>query len=63
MTADDMEGEALYTTNGKDCWKMQFFYSGPSCSLKNLETGEIQNFGMGGLTAETFKRLLPQKTP
>lgn len=60
MTADDMEGEALYTTNGKDVWKMQWYFGGPSCCLKNLETGEEQTFGMAGQTASSFKRLLPK---
>jgi hypothetical protein len=60
MEFSDMEGEALYTTNGKDVWKMQWYFAGPSCCLKNLETGEQQTFGMGGLTAQEFKRLLPK---
>jgi len=60
VTATDLEGEALFTTNGKDVWRLMFYYSEPSCSLKNLETGEIQNFGMSGLTAESFKRLVPK---
>lgn len=58
MNASDLEGEALFTTNGKDAWKMQWFFLDPSCTLKNLETGETQTFGMGGLTAESFKRLV-----
>lgn len=62
MDASDLEGEALYTTNGKDCWKMQGYFMTPSCTLKNLETGETQTFGMSGLTAQEFKRLLPQKS-
>lgn len=61
MDADDLEGEALYTTNGKDVWKMQGYFNGPSCTLKNLETGHTETFGMGGMTAQTFKRLVPKK--
>jgi hypothetical protein len=61
MTANDLEGEALYTTDGKDCWKMLGYFTMPSCTLKNLETGELQTFGMGGLTAESFKRLVPKE--
>lgn len=60
MTADDLEGEALYTTNGKDVWKMQWYFLAPSCALKNLETGKTETFGMSGLTAESFKRLIPK---
>lgn len=58
MDSNDLEGEALFTTNGKDAWKMQGYFSGPSCTLKNLETGEVQTFGMNGLTAQSFKRLV-----
>lgn len=58
MDASDLEGEALYTTNGKDVWKMQGYFMVPSCTLKNLETGEEQTFGIGALTAQSFKRLV-----
>lgn len=57
MTANDLEGEALFTIDGKDVWKLQGFFIDPSCTLKNLETGELQTFGMNGLTAQAFKRL------
>lgn len=60
MTASDFEGRGLYTTDGKDCWQMQHYFMVPSCTLKNLETGEIQTFGVNGLTADTFKKLVPQ---
>jgi hypothetical protein len=60
MDASDLEVGAIYTTDGKDVWKMQGYFTQPSCTLKNLETGETQTFGMGGLTAQNFKRLVPQ---
>lgn len=33
----------------------------PSCRLKNLETGKIEDFGIGGLTARSFHRILMPK--
>ena len=60
MDANDFEVQALYTTNGKDCWQMQHYFMVPSCTLKNLETGAIETFGVGALTAQSFKRLVPK---
>ena len=61
MDQRDLEGDGLYTTNGKDVWKMVSYFLVPSCTLKNLETGQEQTFGMGALTAESFKKLVPQE--
>lgn len=57
MTSNDLEVGAFFTTNGKDIWKLESYYETPSCSLKNLETGEIADFGMGGLTAQDFHKI------
>lgn len=61
MNANDMKPGALFTTNGQDVWKMEFCYQVPSCTLKNLETGDTMNFGMGGLTAQNFVPLVPAR--
>lgn len=60
MNANDL-GCKFFTTNGHDVWMMEFFYSQPSCTLINLETKEKKNFGMGGLTAESFKPIVMPK--
>lgn len=59
MNVNDLKPGALFTTNGLDAWKMESCYLMPSCTIKNLETGEVMNFGMGGLTAQNFKPLVP----
>lgn len=57
MNSDHLEVDALFTTNGKDVWKLKSYFDGPSCILRNLETGKEEEFGMGGLTADSFKPL------
>ena len=59
MNFTELEAHELFTTNGKDVWKREGYFSGPSCTLKNLETGEKQTFGLNGLTADSFKPLAP----
>lgn len=58
MDSTDLdEIDALFTTNGKDIWKMLHSCMSPSCRLKNLETGQEESFGMNGLTAQRFHRI------
>ena len=57
MNSNDLKPESFFTTNGKDIWKLESFCMTPSCTLKNLETGDVENFGMDGLTAKRFQRI------
>ena len=57
MNANDLEGISFFTTDGTDIWKMLYFCHQPTCKLVNVETGEEESFGMGGLTAEIFHRI------
>ena len=57
MNSNDLEAHALFTTNGKDVWKMLYSCMSPTCRLKNLETGTEESFGMNGLTAQRFHRI------
>ena len=57
MNEKDLEIPAYFTTNGKGIWELQGYCLHPTCKLKNLTTGQIEDFGMGGLTAEGFKRI------
>jgi hypothetical protein len=59
MTANDLKVGGFFTTNGSDVWKLESYFDGPSCTLRNLETQEVQTFGMNGLTAEEFRKLVP----
>lgn len=63
MTQDDLEGHAFFTITGKDIWRLESYYLTPSCSLVNLETKEIKSFGLGGITAESFKRIIMPVKP
>ena len=65
MDSSDLELGDFFTTDDKDVWKLDGYYMQPSCNMKNLETGEIRTFGMGGTTACNFHRIdmpLNQKT-
>jgi len=57
MDSRDLELHALFTTDGKDVWKLESYYNGPSCNVKNIETGEVRNFGMDGHTARNFHKI------
>ena len=63
MNANDLKAGGLFTTNGLDAWKMEGYFLVPSCTLVNLETGEKQTFGMGGLISANFKPLVSKETP
>lgn len=59
MNAGDLTpGNLFYTTDGCDIWKLDGYFTMPSCLLRNIETGEKQTFGMGGLTAESFHPII-----
>lgn len=57
MTKHDLELNAYFTTNGEDIWRIQSYCLEPTCLLRNLETGKEESFGMGGITANSFKRI------
>lgn len=57
MNSNDLDVGGFFTTNGTDIWKLKAFYSEPSCKLENVETKEIVNFGMGGITSKEFHRI------
>lgn len=57
MDATDLEGYNFFTTDGTDMWILRYFCMEPTCRLENLQTGEKEDFGMGGLTAERFHKI------
>ena len=64
MNSNDLEVPAFFTTNGKDVWELGTFCLSPTCELKNLKTGNIESFGMEGLTAQRFHRItMPIPSP
>lgn len=55
MDASTMQKHSFWTTDKKDdLWIMESYCTVPSCRIKNLATGEMRDFGMGGLTAKEF---------
>jgi len=55
MNINDLTLDNLFTPdNGKTVWRLIGFCMEPTCTLRNLETGEIENFGIGGLTSKSF---------
>jgi len=64
MYGKDIEVGAFFTTNGKDIWKLVSYFVGPSCKLKNVETGKEEHFGIEGFTAKQFIRIeMPKFEP
>lgn len=61
MDGNDLVLGALFTKDGKDIWKLKSYCLTPTCELVNLETGEIEGFGLGGITAESFDRVVLNK--
>lgn len=54
MNTSDLKTPGYFTKNGNDIWKLESFCLEPTCTLKNIETGEISSFGIGGLISESF---------
>lgn len=57
MNSGDLKPDTFFTTNGKDIWKLGTFCLTPTCELTNPETGQMESFGMDGLTAERFHKI------
>ena len=61
MNAGDLtDVNTFFTQAGDDVWKLVSFYTGPtgpSCTMENLDTGELLNFGMDALTAAGFRKI------
>lgn len=50
----------LYTTNGRDVWEVESFFTMPSITLKNLRTGEKTTAGIGALNLQIYVPLKPE---
>ena len=57
MNKNDLNIPAFFTTNGNDIWKLRWYALEPTCRLENMETHEVEDFAMGGITAQGFKRI------
>lgn len=68
MDRNDLEVGALFTTDGEDLWELVSYCLDPTCSLKKIlpdgvcVTGtvfkpQVEEFGLGGITAQKFTRV------
>lgn len=60
MDSEDAVKYRFFTKDGNDVYKLESFYSGPSCTLVNMETGEKINFGIGSRIGAEFYPLSPK---
>ncbi len=62
MEVDDLrEDDWLFTTNGKDVWRVKYWYNEPTVTLTNLETGEDRGGAVYSLLMQPFVKLIPAK--
>ena len=57
MRQSDLEVGALFTKDGTDIWELIAYNESPTCVLRNLRTDDTEQFGIGGLTSQKFKRV------
>ena len=57
MNTDDLDLDNLFTTDGKDVWRMVSFCTEPTCRLVNIENKEERHFGIGGIESARFHRI------
>ncbi len=52
----------FFTTDGKDIWTLESYFNEPSCTLKNLRTGALDEFGLSSLAALSYRKIkMPKK--
>lgn len=61
MSYPDYQVDKLYTKDGKDVWRCEWRCDSPMVCLKNLETGEREEFGLGGLTSVAYRELFTKE--
>ena len=61
MNQDDVGG--LYTTDGKDVWRLIGYASDPTAIMENVATKERVNGVVGSLILRDFKKLVPEEQP
>ena len=48
---------ALFEKDDKTVWVLESFCAGPSCRMREIKTGNVESFGLNGLTARSFKKI------
>lgn len=55
IPSKDFEDQKLvYSYQGKGFWRITEYFSGPSITMENIDTGERKRFGIGGHTEKDF---------
>ena len=49
----------LFSKERGDVWEVVSYFDIPSFTMKNLRTGEQENFGQGSNMADRYQRLIP----
>lgn len=52
---------SLFTEHGIDVWELESCFTSPSCTMRNLRTGEKLTFAYNGQTSRGFVKLTPIK--
>lgn len=60
---EGMVGELVTSDDGKTVHRVVGYCQSPTVTIQNLETKEKLTFGINGLLAEIYKRLVVEKNP
>jgi len=61
QVSDLKEDRWLFTVNGKDVWRVKYWFNEPTVCLVNLDTGVERAGGVDSLNMKPFIPLIPQK--
>ena len=62
MNMDDLRrGCLLYTTDGRDVWRVKYWCEYPTVTLENMETKEVCGGAVQSLIMEPFVKLIPER--
>jgi len=57
---EDIDFDVLYTTNGKDAWRVLYCCEFPTVTLQNIETNEKIGGAIGSLNVRPFRKLVSE---
>ena len=58
---DLQDGADLFTTNGKDIWRVKYWCNEPTVTLKNLDTGEEIGGAVYSRNIQPFVKMIPER--
>lgn len=57
MNKNDLQLPGFFTKDGTDIWKLESYCLEPTCKLRNLETGAIEDMAISSYMAGKFTRI------